>query len=114
MATNFLMFVQMFFGSIFMTVGNAIFQETLRSGIATHVTGIGPEAAIAAGGSAEAVRKLASSGPQLDGLLQAYSSSFSYVFYMLAGTSALSFLVSFGMGWVDINKKKQDSKAGDA
>ena len=112
-ASSFLIFTQNFFASIFVTIGNTIFQESLRSNIAAHVPGITPDEAIAAGGSAQAVRKLASPGPQLDALLEAYSKSFSNVFYLLIGTSALAVLCSFAMGWADIRQKPKP-KSGEA
>ena len=74
------------------------------------MAGISPGAAIAAGGSAEAVRALAPPGRQLDALLTAYSAGFSHVFYLLVGMCGMAFLTSFAMGWVDLRKKAETEK----
>lgn len=110
---SFLVFCQNIFGAIFITVANTIFQESLRSDISSSVPGISPEAAIAAGGSSQAVRALAPAGPIRDGLLDAYTNGFNKVFYMLAATSCVAFAVSFGMGWVDLRTKVQQPKGGN-
>ncbi|SPO01671.1 related to MFS multidrug transporter [Cephalotrichum gorgonifer] len=81
-----LVFCQNFFSAVFITIANTIFQETLVSKV-REVGTIRPEDAIAAGGSAEAVRALAPPGPQRDALLQAYSTAFSHVFYLLVVTT---------------------------
>ncbi|KAK2612663.1 hypothetical protein QQS21_001280 [Conoideocrella luteorostrata] len=107
---SFIVFSQNFLGAILITIANIIFQETLRAKIAANIPGISSEAAIAAGGSAEAVRALASSGEQLQRLLEAYSTGFRNVFYMLTGIVALAFMASFGMGWVDLRKKVPPKK----
>ena len=44
--------------------------------------------------------------PELDGLLLAYSNSVGNVFYMAIGASVVVCAASFGMGWVDLRKKK--------
>lgn len=99
-------FVQNLFGAVFITVANTIFQSTLRSEITAHVPSVNPEAAIAAGGSADAVRALAPpASPELEAILEAYSTSFGHVFYLLAACCVAAFLSAFGMGWVDVRKK---------
>jgi hypothetical protein len=110
---SFIIFSQNMFGAIFISIADTIFQESLSSNIASNVPGISPKAAIAAGGSSEAVRALAPPGPLRDGLLRAYSDSVANVFYLLIATSGAAFLASFGMGWVDLRTKPQPKK-GDA
>ena len=111
--TSFIVFCSNMFGAIFITVGNTIFQETLRKEITNNVQSLTPEAAIAAGGSADAVRALAPPGPVRDGLLNAYSEAFTNVFYLLVATSVAAFVCAFGMGWVDLRTKAKPEK-GDA
>ena len=74
----------------------------MRANIRDNVPGVSPDAAVAAGGSFEAVRLLAPSGSTRQSLLAAYSDSFSNVFYLIVGCCFFSFVVSFGMGWVDL------------
>lgn len=108
-----LIFTQNFLGSVFVTIANTIFQESLTNNIMNNVPGVSPEAAIAAGGSASAVRMLAPDGPIRDGILKAYSDAFGNVFYMLVGTCAIAFVCSFGMGWKDL-RVKAEKKEGEA
>lgn len=105
---SFIVFCQNILGAVFVTVANTIFQESLVSGIAKHAPSVNAQAAIAAGGSAEAVRSLAPAGSaDLHGVLVAFSESFGNVFYLLTATSCISFLAAFGMGWVDVRGTKE-------
>ncbi|CAM1504637.1 Fc.00g022280.m01.CDS01 [Cosmosporella sp. VM-42] len=107
-----LVFFQNLFSAIFVTIANTIFQSTLRSEITTYVPSVNPEAAIAAGGSADAVRKLAPPGsPELAAVLEAYLAGFRNVLFMLIGVCIVAFLSAFGMGWVDLRKKKEVGKS---
>jgi hypothetical protein len=103
--TSFLVFSQNMFAAIFVTIANTVFQESLRSNILSHAPGVSPEAAIAAGGGAEAVRQLAPPGSELlEGVLLSYSNSVSDVLYLIVALTVIGFLASFGMGWVDLRK----------
>lgn len=121
-ASAILIFVQNFFAAVLVTVGNTLFQEGLVAQINGHVPGIDANAAIAAGGSAEAVRTLAPPGSaELAGLLDAYSVGVSHVTYLLLALGVGVILTSFGMGWVDLRKtkktvvqKKPQAEKGDA
>ncbi|CAH0056148.1 unnamed protein product [Clonostachys solani] len=102
-----LVFSQSLFGAILITAANTIFQERLKTYIKNETPSIDPIAAIAAGGSAEAVRALAPAGGELlRSVLIVYSKSVGNVYYLLIGTSIVSLAASFGMGWVDVRKKK--------
>lgn len=69
--------------------------------------GVDSDAAVAAGGSAEAVRAIAAPGsPQLEGLLKAYSLGVRHVTYLMIAMGVITVLTSFGMGWVDLSKTK--------
>ncbi|KAI0414194.1 putative MFS multidrug transporter [Xylaria grammica] len=112
-AMAFLVFVQNLLAAIFTIVGNAVFTETLARQVSVLAPSVSPEAALTAGGSAEAVRALLPPGsPELDGLLLAYSKSVNAVFYMLLGVAAVCFFAAWGMGWVDIRKKKEPEENG--
>lgn len=114
--SSFLIFNQTFIGAIFIALANTIFQEVLKSEIRAKVSAIDPQQAIAAGGSATAVRLLAPPGPVRDGLFQAFADAQRAVFYLLVGTSIVSFLAALGMGWIDIRVKptpeKEDTAGG--
>ncbi|KAI0811599.1 major facilitator superfamily transporter [Xylaria sp. FL0064] len=105
-AITFLVFVQNLLAAIFTIVGNAIFTQTLIRQVSIPAPSVSPEAALAAGGGAEAVRALLPLGsPELGGLLLAYSKSVNAVFYLLVAVAVVCFTPAWGMGWVDIRKK---------
>ncbi|KAI0896269.1 putative MFS multidrug transporter [Annulohypoxylon nitens] len=111
LGTAFLIFCQNFSSAVFSVVGNTIFTQTLLKEIVKLAPSVNPQAALAAGGSAEAVRALVPPGsPELAGVIQAFSTAFDTVCYMLIACAALSFVASFGMGWVDVRKKKAPEK----
>lgn len=89
--------------AIMVTLGNVIFQESLTAQLATRAPKVSSGAAIAAGGSAEAVRALArAAGVELEDLLLAYSVSVGRVFYLLVGLSLVMLASGYGIGWVDL------------
>ncbi|KAH7032764.1 major facilitator superfamily-domain-containing protein [Microdochium trichocladiopsis] len=98
--------------AVMVTIGNVIFQESLVAELAARAPSVSPAAAIAAGGSAEAVRALAiASGADVESLLLAYSLSVNRVFYLLAGICVVVFVSAFGIGWVDLgHKDKKDEE----
>lgn len=106
LAIAFMVFVENLVASIFTIVGNVIFTHTLTRQVSVLAPSVSPEAALAAGGGAEAVRALLPPGSsELDGLLLAFSDSVNTVFYLLAALGALSSTAAWGMGWKDIRKK---------
>ncbi|KAH6658391.1 major facilitator superfamily domain-containing protein [Truncatella angustata] len=107
----FLIFCQNFSGAVFVVVGSVIFTQSLVSEVQTHAPSVSPEAALAAGASAGAVRALVpAGGEELDGLLLAFSNSFNKVFYLLIAISFVGLFSAFGMGWTDVRKKKTQEK----
>ncbi|KAI8955553.1 efflux pump protein [Xylaria longipes] len=112
-AITFLVFAQNLLAAIFVIVGNAIFTQTLIQQVSVLVPSVSPEAALAAGGGADAVRALLPPGsPELDGLLLAYSRSINAVFYMLAAVAVVCFAAAWGTGWVDIRKRNAAEENG--
>ncbi|KAK2766380.1 MFS multidrug transporter [Colletotrichum kahawae] len=105
-AIAFLLFVENLASAIFTVVGNVIFTQTLTRQVSILAPSVSPEAALAVGGSAEAVRGLLPPGsPELHELLLAFSDSINAVFYLLVALGAVSFAASWGMGWVNVRKK---------
>lgn len=101
-----LVFGQNLMAAISNIVGNAVFTGSLTKQITALAPSVSPKAALAAGGSAEAVRALLPAGSaELTGLLLAYSKSVNAVFYLLVAVAGVSFAAAWGMGWVDIRKK---------
>lgn len=102
----FMVFMENLVAAVFTIVGNVIFTQTLTRRVSVLAPSVSPEAALAVGGGAEAVRSLLPPGsPELDGLLLAFSDSVNAVFYFLAALAVVSFTAAWGMGWVDVRKK---------
>ena len=101
-----MVFVENLAAAIFTIVGNVIFTQTLTRRVSVLAPSVSPEAALAVGGGADAVRALLPAGsPELSGLLLAFSDSVNAVFYLLTGLAVVAFASAWGMGWVDIRKK---------
>ena len=94
--------------AVFLVVANAIFTQTLIKKLAQYAPSVSPEAAFQAGSSSDAVRKLVAPDKpwELNGVLDAYSESLRNIWLMLVAFASLSFLFSFGMGWIDVRKVK--------
>ncbi|KAJ4352555.1 uncharacterized protein N0V89_007904 [Didymosphaeria variabile] len=104
----FLIFIQNLAAAIFLVVANTIFTQSLIKKLAQYAPSVSPQKALEAGSSADAVRKLvAPDRPwEVDGVLNAYSESLKNIWLMLVAFASIAFLCSFGMGWVDVRKKK--------
>ncbi|GKT82126.1 MFS multidrug transporter [Colletotrichum tofieldiae] len=103
----FTIFCQNFAGAIFVVVSNVIFTHSLASEIRAHAPSVSLQAALAAGSKPSAIRSLVPPGSsEIDGVLAAFSNSINKVFYLLVACCGGGLLASFGMGWVNIKKKK--------
>lgn len=101
-----MMFLQGLMGSIFISIANTIFDNSLLSEIRSRAPGVNAEAVLAAG--ATAFRKVVSP-EQLPNVLEAYAISFDQVFYLAIGLTATTFVTSWGLGWRDVRKKKRQA-----
>ncbi|KAF2110752.1 efflux pump protein [Lophiotrema nucula] len=106
-----MIFFNNFSTSIAIVLATTIFSETLKSNLNKYAPSIDIDAALAAGGGAQAVRDLVpGGGPVLDGLLLSYSKSIGTVFYMCVGFAVLGFASSWGMGWGDRRRQLKATK----
>ncbi|KAF2451175.1 efflux pump protein [Karstenula rhodostoma CBS 690.94] len=107
-----IIFVQNLAGAIFLVVANTIFTQSLIKKLGQYAPSVSPQAALEAGSSADAVRKLVDpSKPwEVDGVLNAYSESLKNIWLMLVAFAGLAFICAFGMGWVDVRKKNADKE----
>jgi hypothetical protein len=108
-AIGIMVFAQNFGGSLILTGAQAIFTNSLRSLIAVDVPGINPDLILGAG--ATGIRTLVTDSTQLAGVLQAYCTAVARVMYLGLTCSCLCFVFAWGLGWVDVRKKKKDVKA---
>lgn len=90
--------------AIFVVVGNTIFDDLLRSGLPKYAPGANAAAIIAAG--ATGFRSFTTPA-ELPGVLTAYAKAVTAPLYLAAAAAALAFFSAWGMGWVDIRKKKK-------
>lgn len=103
-----IMFSQTFGGAMFLSFSDTIFTNSLKSLIPTYASSVDPEAVITAG--ATGFRKIIS-GNDLTNVLMAYAKSVDRVFYLTAGAAVGCFVFAWGMGWKDIRKKNEVSRA---
>lgn len=100
-ATGMLIFTLTFSGSLFLSVGDTIFTNSLRGLIPEYAPSVDPSTVVAAG--ATGLRGNVSPSA-LDGVLTAYARSIDRVFYLGAAFAASSFYFSWAMGWKNIRK----------
>ena len=110
-AISLLSFSQYVGTAIFLVIANTIFSETLKSSLEKYAPNADAAAIIASGGTA--FRGFVSP-EDLPGVLLAFSKATDGTFYLAAGLAAGSFFTAWGMGWVDIRKKKKTPVTGDA
>ena len=101
-------FSQTFGGALFLSFSDTIFTNSLKFLIRTYASTVDPEAVIAAG--ATGFRNITSENV-LANLLVAYAKSVDRVFYLTASAGVSCFVFAWGMGWKDIRKKNEISKA---
>lgn len=117
-ALAFLVFAQNMGASVFAVIATTLFTQSLVADLKKNAPSVSPKAALAAGGSASAVRALVppNSG-ELKAVLDSFSDSVSNVFYLMVGLALASFIFAWGTGWKDIRKKKtaneQDSQSDE-
>lgn len=103
-ATATLVFCQTFGGAMFISIANSIFNNTLKRELLDRVHG-NVSAQTIMGVGATGIRSIVPAD-DLPGVLWAYAKAFDAVFYLVTAGSVCMFIVSWGMGWKDIRKKK--------
>lgn len=99
----FLSFSQLMGMAVFVVVGNTIFDGLLRTGLAKYAPGVNAQDIISAG--ATAFRSITPPAA-LPGVLTAYAKAVTAPLFLASAAGAAAFISSWGMGWVDIRKKK--------
>jgi hypothetical protein len=102
------MFSQSFGAALFLSLAETIFSNSFRELLSEDAPLVNDQSIINAG--ATEFRKLVS-GTDLAGVLTAYAKSIDHVFYLAAGLGVGCFVFAWGMGWKDLRKKKEISKA---
>jgi hypothetical protein len=112
---TFLVFIQNLGASVALILANTIFTQTLIKKLPVYAPSVSSEQALAAGGSAAAVRNLVAPGHEneIQGVLVAYSESLRNVWYFLVGAAVVQFFIAWQTGWLDVRKGKsgQESEA---
>jgi hypothetical protein len=97
--------------TIFLTLYETIFTNSIGPDLARNAPGADAAAIINAG--ATGFRSVTSSG-DLPGVLQAYSASLGKIYYLVASAACVSFLTAFAMGWNDTRPKEGENAAQPA
>jgi hypothetical protein len=103
----FLSFSQLMGIAVFVVVGNTMFDELLKSGLEKYAPNVDAQTVVASG--ATAFRSFVSPA-DLPGVLTAYAKALNAPLYLASAAAGLAFFSSWGMGWVDIRKKKAPLK----
>lgn len=103
----FLSFTQFMGIAVWLVVGNTIFGEVLRAKLVEYAPNVSVEMVIGAG--ATAFREIVSEA-DLPKVLLAYSKAGNAAFYLAVAAAVGAFLSAWGLGWVDIRKKKTADK----
>jgi hypothetical protein len=103
-----LMFSQAFAGALFLSFSAVIFTNSLKTLVPQYAPSVNPQTVINAG--ATGFRSMIRGG-ELAGVLVAYAKSVDRVFYLTAGAAVGAFIFGWFMGFKDIRKKNQISKA---
>jgi hypothetical protein len=98
-----LVFSQTFSGSLFLSIAQNIFTQSLVSGLKKYAPEVDPNVVVTAG--ATAIRQVVNS-TEITGVLKAYNIAINHNFYLSAGAGVVTFIASFGIGWRKLNKKK--------
>ncbi|ELR03674.1 hypothetical protein GMDG_06317 [Pseudogymnoascus destructans 20631-21] len=88
--------------AVFLTMGQAIFSNSLTAAITRDAPGVSTKAVLA--GGAREIQKLVSA-EQLPAVLRAYGKAIDAVMYLGIGLGGLAFVCAWGLGWKDIRKK---------
>ncbi|MCJ1399411.1 hypothetical protein MMC11_002613 [Xylographa trunciseda] len=107
-ATALVFFSQNFVGALYLTLSDTIFTNSLVTLIPQYAPSVNPQSIINAG--ATGFRTLIN-GEELANVLVAYATSIDRVFYLTAGAAVVCFTFGWFLGWKDIRKKDQVSKA---
>lgn len=103
-----IMFSQSFAGSLFLSFCETIFTNSLKTLIPKYAPSVDPQTVIKAG--ATGFRTIISTA-DLAKVLVAYAKSVDRVFYLAVGASVACFVFGWGIGWKDIRRNNEVSKA---
>jgi hypothetical protein len=98
-------FSQTIGGTLFLTFAQTIFSQGLLDGLKKYAPAVNPQTVITAG--ATAFRNVVDP-KEIAGILNAYSTAINHVFYLVAASSVGVFVTAWGLGWVNIKKKKSE------
>ncbi|TVY81379.1 Efflux pump afoB [Lachnellula suecica] len=89
-------------GSVFLVIGNTIFNNSLRKQLTEHASAVGVTADVVMYAGARSVRDLGLSVTGLAAAIQAYVTAVDHVMYLGVAVGICGFFVSYGMGNANI------------
>jgi hypothetical protein len=103
-------FAQFFGSAVFVAIAQTIFANVLVARLAVDAPAVDAGALLQAGSGA--VRSIVAP-ENLPGVLAAFEKAITSTFYLSAGTSAMAFLVSFGIPWINLKGQKAELRSGE-
>ncbi|PMD19411.1 efflux pump [Hyaloscypha hepaticicola] len=100
-------FTQFFGSAIFIAFAQTTFTNSLGPALREFAPNVSAKFVIDTG--ATNLRDVIGAA-ELNGVLMAYNQALTHTFYLAAGTAAVAFIASWGMGWVNVRKVKETSK----
>ncbi|KAN0102744.1 MFS multidrug transporter [Hyaloscypha variabilis] len=104
--TALVVFTQFFGGAVFIAFAQTTFTNSLGPALKEFAPNVTAKFVIDTG--ATNLRNVVPAGV-LEGVLMAYSKALTNTFYLAVGGTGLAFLSSWGMGWVNVKKFKQEA-----
>ncbi|RFU26308.1 hypothetical protein B7463_g10033, partial [Scytalidium lignicola] len=102
-ATAFVVFAQNFGASVFISLGQTTFENSLEPALAKYAPEVDAVKVIEAG--ATEFRSIVPK-ESVAGVINAFSHALTTTFYLSVGSSAAVFILAWGMGWTSVKKKK--------
>jgi hypothetical protein len=99
-----IMFTQLFGGALFLAIAQAIFNDSLVSGLHEYAPTVDIKSVVAAG--AAAIRQVVRP-EEVGGVLQAYNAAINRDFYLCAGAGAGMLIFAWGLGWRNISPENK-------
>jgi hypothetical protein len=99
----FLQFCQNFGGSLWLSFAETAFDTGLANGLPSYAPGVSADKVASVGVSG--IRSMIAPA-DVGGVIMAYNTAIQHVFYLVAGTAAAAFILSWGLGWKSVKKPK--------
>lgn len=102
-------FCQNFGGALWISFAETVLNTGLQNSLPKYAPGVSAAQVISAGVSG--IRSSVSiPRASVQGVVMAYNNSVQHVFYMVSGTAAAAFVLSWGLGWGSVKKPERSTE----